>query len=326
MRLLKIALISFVALLLVLAIGGVVWQHTEEIRDGIRVPPPGKLIEINGRRLHLRCEGAGRGPTIIMFAGGGIPAVASYALQDDIATYAHVCSYDRAGLGWSDPSPRPLSLIDQTRDLEQLLHRGGVEGPLVLAPESFGALIALTFAERNPGRVAGMVFIDGSEPRTCFATVAREGIWRSRLQDRAMWVGWRTGAVRLLLPKLEPAWVSTLPVATRTEFRAIFSRPNPGWGDAPDAYQTTAAPDRPSSAAGVLGHMPVPILRHGRESPLISKDFEAAWPQAQATLAKLTTGPSRVIVVGDASHTMAQEQPAKVAGIIKTGLLDALSP
>lgn len=324
MRMLAIGLGSLAGMVLVLLICGAAWQHIEEGRDRARVPPPGRLVDVGGRRLHLRCEGAaGRGPTVIMIAGGGIPAVASYGLQDQIAAYARVCSYDRAGLGWSDPSPEPLGLVEQARDLEELLQGGGVNGPVILAPESFGALIALSFAERNPRRVAGVAFIDGSEPQTWFAILAREETWRSRLRDRAMMIGWRTGVVRLLLPKLEPAWVTRLPAATRAQFRAVFSKPNPGWGDALDAYQRTAAADRPSSAAGVLGRVPVLVLHHGRGSALVSEGFEAAWPQAQATLAKLSIGPSTVIEVVDASHTMAQEQPGAVAAMIKSALFSA---
>lgn len=323
MRWLKIGLGCVGALLVLLVLSGVAWQQIEERRDRERFPPPGKLVDVGGRRLHLRCEGAGPGPTVVMIAGGGIPAIASEALQHSIATYAHVCSYDRAGLGWSDRSGRPLGLIEQTRDLEVLLQRGGVDGPLVLAPESFGALIALSFAERNPGRMAGVAFIDGSEPRTWFATVGQEGMWRSRLQDKAMSVGWRIGAIRLLLPRMEPAWVSGLPARSRAEFRSVFSRPNPGWGDALDAYQHTAVKDRPSSAAGVLGTIPILVLRHGRASALVSDGFEAAWPEAQATLARLGAGPTTVVVVSDASHTMAQEQPAAVARLIRRALFTA---
>jgi pimeloyl-ACP methyl ester carboxylesterase len=318
MRMLTVGLGSLVGLILVLVIWGAAWQHFAEARDRARLPPPGVLVDVGGRRLHLRCEGVGSGPTVVMITGGGIPSVASYALQDQIAVYARVCSYDRAGLGWSDPSPEPLGLAEQARDLEKLLQGGGVQGPLVLAPESFGALIALSFAERSPGRIAGIAFIDGSEPRTWFATVAREGMWRSRLRDRAMTVGWRTGVVRLLLPNLEPTWVASLPAETRAQFRAVFSRPNPGWGDALDAYQRTVAADRPSSTAGVLGSVPVLVLHHGRGSALVSEGFEAAWPEAQAILGKLSAGPSTVIEVGDASHTIAQEQPGAVAAMIKS--------
>ena len=140
-----------------------------------------------------------------------------------------------------------------------------------------------------------------------------------------MMMGWRTGAVRLLFPKLEPEWVRKLPPSAKERFRSVFSRPNPAWGDALDAYEGTPVADRPSSAAGVLGRVPILVLRHGRDSALVSKGFEAAWPEAQATLAKLSTGPSTVILVGDASHTMAQEQPEAVARMIRTALFASLS-
>jgi len=257
-----------------------------------------------------------------MLAGGGIPSVASYDLQDRIAGFARVCSYDRAGLGWSDPALEPMSLTDQTTDLDRLLDGGGVNGPVVLAPESFGALIALDYAERRPGRVAGIVFIDGSEPATWFETIKTAGNWQSRLQEHAMGVGWRLGLVRLALPYMEPRWVDALPSPIRGEFRAVFGRPNPGWGDALDAFDRTPVSERPSSAPGSLQAIPVTIIRHGAAASGLGGSFETVWPLAQARLAKLTTSRATIFVAGAAGHEIAQEQPGFVADVIR-GAIEA---
>lgn len=323
MQALKFALGAVSVLALISIVLGAVWQQFETLRDQDRAPPPGRLVDVGGRRLHLYCEGAGEGPTVILLAGGGIPAVASYALQDSIAGFARVCSYDRAGLGWSEPATNALGLVAQAEDLERLLAAEGIDGPLVLAPESFGALIALTFAERNPARIAGIAFIDGSEPGTWFATIARQPRWRSRLQELGMHLGWRTGAVRLLLPRLEPAWVEALSHTRRAQFRAVFSRPNSGWGDALDAFEQTPPADRPRSGPGALGSIPLLVLSHGRGSALVSDGFEAVWPEAQAALGRLSTGRSTMIELADASHTMAQDQSAEVARLIRQAFFSA---
>ncbi|HYM35522.1 MAG TPA: alpha/beta hydrolase [Steroidobacteraceae bacterium] len=298
---------------LVAAGTGVTWEKSAETHDDQRYKPRGNLIDVGHRRLHLWCEGKGPGPTIVMLAGGGTPSVASYALQDRIAAYAHVCSYDRAGLGWSDPAPKPLSLSDQVLDLKRLLERSEVSGPFVLVPESFGALIALEYAGQNANQVAAIVFVDGVEPSSWFAYMADEGPWRTRLKVRGMKLSWRLGIVRLLLPWAEPTWVESLPSQTKGEFRSIFSRPNGGWGDALDVYENTLTNERPTSVAGSLGSIPIAVIRHGKHSEGIN---ETIWPSAQARLAKLTNGPSKMIVASDAGHPIAQEQPDFVARVV----------
>src|SRR5262249_43368268 len=81
-----------------LALVGFFFERYAEMRDAKLFPPPGKLIDVGGRRLHLFCEGPVGGPTIVMVAGGGTPSVASYRAQAQIGRFARVCSYDRAGL------------------------------------------------------------------------------------------------------------------------------------------------------------------------------------------------------------------------------------
>lgn len=165
-----------------------------------------------------------------------------------------------------------------------------------------------------------MVFIDGSEPSTWFPTVAKEGTWRSRAMENLMQVGWRLGVVRLILPRLEPSWAKALPLKTRAEFRTVFSRPNPGWGDALDAYDRTPPSHRPSSTPGSLGKVPVTVIRHGEGPTSIGSAFEAVWPEAQARLAKLTTGPSTTVVADATGHAIAQEQPDLVANVVRDAI------
>ena len=71
-----------------------------------RYPPPGQMVDVGGFRLHIHCQGCHHGdgaPTVVMEA-------AEFSLtwdlvQPEVAGFARVCSYDRAGLGWSDRGP-----------------------------------------------------------------------------------------------------------------------------------------------------------------------------------------------------------------------------
>jgi len=70
-----------------------------------KYPPPGKLYDVGDYRLHLYCTGEGR-PTVILEAGAGNPSIGWSVVQSRVEGYARVCSYDRAGFGWSDPSTK----------------------------------------------------------------------------------------------------------------------------------------------------------------------------------------------------------------------------
>ena len=150
-----------VASLLVLAAlsGGV--ETAAEAVDAQAHPAPGRLIDVGGHRLHLRCTGAG-GPTVVLEAGGGEMSSNLGRITTAVAHHTRVCAYDRAGRGWSEPASTPPTGRQIAADLHTLLQRGGVPGPYVLAGHSFGGLYVRTFAALYPSEVAGMVLVDST--------------------------------------------------------------------------------------------------------------------------------------------------------------------
>ena len=103
-KLLKRILIILVVLLVGVPAGGLVYQALATVQDVARFPVPGELFDIGGRELHLRCMGSGS-PTVILEAGGGTSSILWGPFQEQLAEFSRVCSYDRAGFGWSDPGP-----------------------------------------------------------------------------------------------------------------------------------------------------------------------------------------------------------------------------
>src|SRR3981189_2854952 len=83
-------------------------------------PPPGQLLDIGGRKLHLNCSGKGT-PTVILIAGGGAYSIDWDLVQPKVAESTRVCSYDRAGLGWSDSGPADETVEQTIADLHALL-------------------------------------------------------------------------------------------------------------------------------------------------------------------------------------------------------------
>jgi pimeloyl-ACP methyl ester carboxylesterase len=125
-------------------------------------PPPGKLVDVGGWRLHLNCTGKARAsqPTVILEAGVGDFSVEWSLVQPDVSKFARVCSYDRAGDGWSDLGPHPRTLRQIVYELHTLLDKGSVKPPLVLVGHSYGGWLVRLYASTYRAEVAGMVLVE----------------------------------------------------------------------------------------------------------------------------------------------------------------------
>ncbi len=125
---------------------------------------PGTLVKADAqRKLNVRCSGHG-GPTVVLTAGAGDQSLAWRSLQSTLAGHGSVCSWDRAGFGFSGPSPDVQDVEHRTRDLERVLSGAGIRPPYVLVAHSIGSFETLLYAFRHPRDVAGIVLIDPSSP------------------------------------------------------------------------------------------------------------------------------------------------------------------
>jgi len=127
-------------------------------------PPPGKLVDVGGWRLHLNCAGNKKrnAPTVVLESGAGDFSLDWSLVQPSVARFTRVCSYDRAGSGWSDLGPRPRTVKQATWELHTALMKLGVTGPYVLVGHSIGGLLIRSFAYQYPKEVAGMVLVDSA--------------------------------------------------------------------------------------------------------------------------------------------------------------------
>ena len=147
-----------------------------------RHPQPGKIYVVGGHAMHINCTGSGS-PTIVLESGLGDDSLIWSQLQPELAKTTHVCSYDRAGFGWSEAGPAPRDADHIAAELHDLLRQASVNGPLVLMGHSMGGIYIRDYASRYRSEIAGMVFLDPSVP----------------LQDE-------NPAYRALFPKEEPLW------------------------------------------------------------------------------------------------------------------------
>jgi pimeloyl-ACP methyl ester carboxylesterase len=124
-------------------------------------PPPGRLINIGGRKLHLLCSGKGS-PTIILVAGGGAFSIDWTLVQNRIDSTTRVCSYDRAGLGWSDEGPADETVEQTVNDLHSLLQKAGEKAPYIFVGASIAGIFIQAYQHQYPNEVAGLVFTNSS--------------------------------------------------------------------------------------------------------------------------------------------------------------------
>lgn len=126
-------------------------------------PAPGVMVDVGGYSLHLNCTGEG-GPTVVMDAGHGDFSLSLGPLQQQIAEFVRVCTFDRAGYGWSDEGPEPRDSQQNVDELKALLENAGEEAPYILVGHSLGGINTILFAAENPDLVAGVVLLDASHP------------------------------------------------------------------------------------------------------------------------------------------------------------------
>ena len=214
------ALTCLGVLLLTLTAAGPAYQRVATAVDAHRYPPPGRLVDVGGYRLHIYCTGSGR-PTVVLdalFPG----TVSNWAwVQPRIARTTRVCAYDRAGLGRSDCGPTPRDARQHARELQALLTRAQIPGPYVLVGHSLGGLSVRVFAAEHPSEVAGMALVEASDPDAWARLGQPEGVGVDHRELTAAPVLGGFGVFRLGLVHSYPP-DPDLPAQQRAELQAFY--------------------------------------------------------------------------------------------------------
>jgi pimeloyl-ACP methyl ester carboxylesterase len=193
---------GFIEFVLVLLIATTIYQAVATANERARFPPPGRLVDVGGYRLHLRCEGQGS-PTVVLESGSGMTSNEWTLVQPEIAKFTRVCSYDRAGFGWSNSGP-PAEPVEI---LHILLGKAGMSGPYAIVGHSYGSGLARRFAYRFSSEVKGMVLMATSYPDTHTQEIA-SGVSKedTRYSDIYVW-STRLGLMRMTPERYLPDMV-----------------------------------------------------------------------------------------------------------------------
>lgn len=265
MRWLKRAAIGVAAALVALAFTGATYQALGTRADRRAFPPPGRLVDVGGHRLHVLCTGAG-GPTVVLEAGALAMSALWAGVQPEVAAHNRVCSYDRAGLGWSEPGPRPRDGGQIAGELRALLRAAGEEPPYVLVGHSFGGLLVRVYADRYPEEVARLLLLDPSHPDQVArleGVVGKPSFLEARLMPALFPVMTRLGVLRFSLRFTGAGRrFDGLGPRPSAEFKAFFADASHQAAGAAemDVWDETAAQAR---ASRPLGELPLVVISAG---------------------------------------------------------------
>jgi pimeloyl-ACP methyl ester carboxylesterase len=210
-------LVMAAVMLLLLVLAGATYQGVATALERRQFRHPGRLVDAGGHQLHIHCLGEGL-PTVVLEAPATGLSAAWGWVQPDVAGVTRVCSYDRAGLGWSEAGDRPYQPSAVAGELRALLERAGEPGPYVVVGHGLGATFAVLFAAQFGSDVAGVVLIDRPLPDP-----PTERDQTMRLARAAPWLA-RTGALRAT--RLISSNAAGLPEASAGALRAFLNRPD----------------------------------------------------------------------------------------------------
>ena len=301
-----LALGGLPSLVVLLGCVGLVYERIQESRDRRLNPAPGQLVDVGGYHMHLYCTGKGS-PSVVLDSGLGDNLLVWRKTQPQIASFAYVCSYDRAGLGWSDPSPQPRNSTVMAQELHTLLHKAGVPGPYVLVGHSLGGYNVRMYASLYPTDVLGVVLVDSAHPdfNNRFSAKFRQfATDSSRKLDR---IG---DMIPFGIPRLM-GWCGEYPPEFRTTARAVGCRVSP-FHETHEESAHFLEDGEQVRAAGSLGNRPLVVVSRDPEKlwtelPTdVEKDFNQANEAMQEELARLSSASSRVIAKGSGHYIQIQ--------------------
>jgi microcystin degradation protein MlrC/pimeloyl-ACP methyl ester carboxylesterase len=289
-------------------------------RGSARVPAPGQLYAVDGLSLHLRRSGPAPSrngpPTIVIESGAGTASPVYARLQKALAAKYPVCSYDRPGLGWSQPDTRPLDARRNAHRLHALLAAAGVTGPILLIGHSLGGPLSRVYTQEYPEQVVALLMLDASHADQ-FALMG-DATQRPFAAEREKRAKYRDGGAPL---PPEMALVEAVFADMPEVVAQIKSDYRP---EAIDAMALEAAGmaelGRQAAASGDLGARPLAVLWAPPAKTAASvgavAEIQQRWPAYQEAHAALSSR-GRVMMLEGADHMGIAVLPPFVARVVE---------
>ncbi len=303
--------VAFFAVLGAISIAGMAYQAIADHRATSALQPPGRLVDVGGRKMHLACAGAGS-PTVILEAGGLGGADQWRAVQPPLAALTRTCAYDRLGVGFSARARGERDGARLADELHQLLARAGEKPPYLMVGHSVGGRVVRLYAAAHPDEVRGLVLVD-SPPDGLLASLPRTAA-RMRRAARLGRVLVRLGFLRLA----DPFHLDGTPAFALTYRGAFFDTVD----GILDAWART---DEELLAAPPPPDLPTVVITHGRPGDFAGPDMidpaeaeaaERVWQAGERALAARSTR-GRLVVAERSGHAVPLEQPELIIEAVR---------
>lgn len=300
------AVIIFMSLLVL----GFLYESISEYVDSKTLVPPGKMVEVNGHKMHIYCTGQNRDgePTVILEAGGGQTYTTWSKVQPEISRYTKVCSYDRSGFGFSEPTDDQRTNDEIVGELEILLKNTDIQGPYILVGHSMGGIYTRVFTKRNINEVKGLIQIDPSVEEQ--ARLSEGNVpFLVKLQSLLLDIAFRIGIPRIIMntypslvgfdknmTKTEKAFASTLlkNKNKNMEGERLFDNMND------------------IKTASNFGPLPVIVLSADKSQEAMVQAYGDEVKNWHKDLAKRLSNNSNFIIVTNSDHFIQIDQPKAV--------------
>jgi len=283
-------------------------------------PAPGQLVDVGGYKLHINCSGDGS-PTVILEAGFADYSATWTYVQPEVAKTTRVCSYDRAGHGWSDPSPHPRTASWRVEELHTLLVNANVQGPYVLVGHSLGGMLMRVYAHNYPDEVVGMVLVDSMHEEQYERLPGAKSTISDIVQQFRMLAVLSSTGFMALAPQAIPN--QGLPNEVLPQYKVIWA--TTGFFTAAAAEMSAMEESTAELRAMRItsfGSLPLSVLSAGiyYPNPSLSdtenQQFQAEWQTLQTELVALSSD-SKQVIAEQSGHPIQLDQPDLVIDAVR---------
>ena len=315
MRMVKrLLFLAFVLLGLLALCVPALWNLFIVERDHSKNPVPGVFYLIAGKDMHIDCTGSGS-PTVVLEHAASASYMLWRRVQPQLSTITQVCSYDRAGHGWSSTRDNPRDAEAIVHELHTLLDKAGVHRPFIYVGHSAGGLYVREYAREYPHELAAVALIDASSPYQIDQLPGWKADWQEDQKARQhdlwhdqlkVWSGWNrlTGACHFEASQQDRPFAGL--------YQAMMCRPayvDSDESELPD-FDTSS---KQAARLGSLGSMPLLILsqdpsRSPQDTDAKQREFRSVWAKEQED-SKLLSPSSWRIIAAKSGHMIPLDRP-----------------